>query len=232
MIQRWTFVSLATLALVACSQETNIAPADEKAGPATTAATTSDAAPTQEQAVAAALPGDAAKAYAAHKLATAPYGTVLVSEVIMADLPDGHSTTGRLDAYYLAPEGSGWKVAQRHQKAVEVGSMGTVGEWSIANDYLDNPVVVASGGFTGQGFTEGCTVVTELTPEGPRLVAKVPDYAGTAETNTEGKIGSIQKGKSFVVTYAGEKPGTVTWTWQNDKYVASAPAPIESCGEG
>ena len=227
MIKHLSTILVATLACAACSQATTV-PSGEASEKAATPAAVEPSAPAD---VASLLPESERANYAKHALASPAFGPVLVSEYKYRDEDIGHVTAGRLDVAYLAGQGQTMAVKQRYPRAVEVGSSGSVAEWSVSDDYLANPVIVASGGFTGQGYTEGCTLLTELRPDGPHQVAAVPDFAGRVDgPETQGKIGAVQKGKSFVVNYTGEKPGSVTWTWQSDKFVPSGAAPIEACG--
>lgn len=159
------------------------------------------------------------------------FGKVIVGEFGYPDGEWGHVTSGRLDVAYIRPSGE----REQFERAVEVGSNGRVGEWDVTYKFTGTPVIYASGGSTGQGTTEGCTVLTELTPEGPREIAVIPDYSGGMssdgqEFETKGKIGNIKRGVSFAVSYAGQEKGTVTYQRIGGKFQTSDKPVLSHCG--
>jgi hypothetical protein len=161
----------------------------------------------------------------------APFGNVLIGEYGYADGDAGHATPGRLDVSYLIDG----KPRRDFKRAVEVGSSGRLAEWDITYKFTENPTIYASGGFTNMGSTEGCRVLTELTADGPREIATIPDYSGgTAQDGkdyaTEGKIDEIEKGKSFKVTYRGSQSGHVVYRWVGKRFQPQASPILEHCG--
>lgn len=165
----------------------------------------------------------------------ASFGKVIISEYSYPDGDVGHSTPGRLDVTYLV-EG------QRRRdfpQAVEVGSFGRMAEWDITSKFTANPVIYASGGFTNMGITEGCAVLTELRPEGPRKIAMIPDYFsddGSADPGddgkrieTKGKIEGIEKETSFKVVYEGSERGAILYRWTGSRFEPSGRPLMEHC---
>lgn len=172
-----------------------------------------------------------------HRLVTTAFGPVLVSEG-RADIDTiGRATGGRIDVVYLSRAGSDFWVERRFSPALEIGSGGAVGEWAIVESFSENPAVYASGGFTGQGITEGCAVIVELAPTGPREIAVVPDYFGEpGGKDVQGKIENIVKSSRFDVRYSGNlesKPINAVrrFLWEGDRYKRQGPAVLTHCGE-
>ena len=175
-----------------------------------------------------------------HKQALVEMGprVAMVGEYEYLDGEWGHSTAGRLDVFYLDTADGAVTGVERFENAVEIGSQGRMSAWSVSNEFLDVPVVRASGGFTGQGVTESCTLLVALTPEGPREVAAIPDHfdnegfvidAAEAES-TDGTITDIVRGQSFAVRYTGSQSATVTYEWDGTRFAPSGEAPLGSCG--
>jgi hypothetical protein len=73
-------------------------------------------------------------------------------------------------------------------------------------------MVVAEGGGTGQGYTCSWLTLTELRPNGPAKVARIPLVyddggamaAGEAKS-IEGRLLNVVKGESFDVVYSGSR---------------------------
>jgi hypothetical protein len=177
-------------------------------------------------------------AFVNHHLVDAPFGPVLVSEGQARDA--SHVTSGRLAVFYLRESGVGFTVVRRFPKAVEVGSFGRMSEWSISNRFSDLPVLYASGGFTGQGITEGCSVLTELRPDGPQELVAIPDAysdAGALRDNNqppqdiEGRITRIVRGSSFDVAYSGSRTATLRYVRRGDRFVRQGQPILDHCGE-
>jgi hypothetical protein len=175
--------------------------------------------------------------FANHQLILTGFGYVLVSEGKANEADYGHVTSGRLDITYLSRSGADLYVKKRYPEAVQVGSFGAMSEWSISPKFGDFPVVYAAGGFTGQGVTEGCTVLTELTSSGPIMIAAIPDsYSspdlyGAKAQEAEGKIQNIDPNKSFEVRYSGSAKGTRAYVRQGSKYVPRGKPVLDHCGE-
>ena len=220
--------SLVVLVLTACSPEAAVAP---DGGENISAQMTESDASLPGEEVVAALTGSASARYLRQEEFSTPFGKVVVGEFGYPDGEFGHATPGRLDVAYLR---SGDQ-RREFKGAVEVGSNGRVGEWDVVYNFTGTPVIYASGGFTGQGMTEGCTVLTELTDAGPRTIAVIPDYSGGAsfdgeETDTKGKIGQIVKRKSFTVTYSGDATGRLHYEWNGSAFATSDEPILSHCG--
>lgn len=170
-----------------------------------------------------------------HKTVPIHDGFALISEGQLLEGSGSHVTSGRLDVFYFGSGNNPQYVRERYPEAVTIGSFGAIGEWAVVDKFTDNPVIYASGGFTGQGITEGCSSLTELTADGPKLVALIPDYYGGTsfdgkEFETEGKISKISKGKSFYVTYSGSQTGELHYTWDGSNFITSDEAVLTHCG--
>lgn len=170
-----------------------------------------------------------------HKVVRVEQGYILVSEGALLEPTGSHSTAGRLDVVYFGNPKEGLFVKKRFPEAVSVGSWGAISEWAISDKFTDNPVIYASGGFTGQGITEGCSVLTELTKDGPTTVAVIPDYYGGStydggDFETEGMIRAISKTEGFEVLYSGSENGIVRYRWHGSRFATSDDAVLSHCG--
>ena len=170
-----------------------------------------------------------------HKLIDVPFGPVLVSEGRVAEA--AHVSPGRLDVAYLQAAGTGFALAKAYPAAVEIGSFGQMSEWSVSDKFADVPTIDAEGGFTGQGYTCGAAVLTELRPDGPAEVASIRtsyDNLGAAvdgekPVTIEGKVADIKKNRGFDVRYTGTKSFTEHWVREGDKYVRQGATQLPEC---
>ncbi|MEW4448211.1 hypothetical protein [Qipengyuania sp. JC766] len=170
-----------------------------------------------------------------HEMVSIAEGLALVSEGTLVEPTGSHSTAGRLDVFYFSDPREGLFVKERYPEAVRLGSLGALAEWALSDKFTENPTIYASGGFTGQGITEGCTVLTELTANGPRTIATIPDYYGGTSFDgedfaIEGKIRSIFKGKGFEVAYSGSETGVLQYRWNGSEFTTDDEAVLSHCG--
>jgi hypothetical protein len=172
-----------------------------------------------------------------HRLVETSFGPVLISEGRANEEDVAHVTSGRLDVTYLARVGGEFQVRRRFSEAVQVGSMGGIGEWTISYRFSSLPVIYAAGGFTGQGVTEGCTVLTELAPSGPHTVATIPDSYSTGgsgispEEDVTGRIGNIVRDREFTVRYSGATRQVRRYVRRGDIYVRQGRPVLTHCGD-
>ncbi len=171
--------------------------------------------------------------FGTRRLVQAPFGPVLVSEGKAVDAP--HVAAGRIDIAYLAPADGGFTVVRRYPAAIRAGSFGRMGDWSVSTAFSDLPVIVAEGGFTGQGYTCGTTTLTELRAEGPATIAEIQtvyDDSGAklegAQTY-EGEITDIAKGQGFTVRYTGTKSFDDRYVMKDGRYVLQGNSPLPAC---
>ena len=167
------------------------------------------------------------------RLVQAPFGPVLVSEGRAVDAP--HVAAGRLDIAYLTPAQDGFTVANRYPAAIRAGSFGRMGDWSVSDAFSDLPVIVAEGGFTGQGYTCGMTTLTELRPDGPATIAEIqtvyddsgakPDGAQTYQ----GEITDIARGQGFTVHYTGTRSFDDRYVMRGGRYMLQGTSVLPSC---
>ncbi len=173
--------------------------------------------------------------FADHKLIDVPFGPVLVSEGRVKDF--SHISAGRLDVAYLQSSGAGFTLAHAYPAAVKIGSFGQMSEWSVSDKFADVPTIDAEGGFTGQGYTCGAAILTELRPDGPAEVATIRtsyDNSGAAvdgekPLTIEGKIANIEKNRGFDVRYTGTKTFTEHWLREGDRYVRQGATQLPEC---
>ncbi|MCW3849060.1 hypothetical protein OF829_17615 [Sphingomonas sp. LB-2] len=148
-----------------------------------------------------------------------------------------HACTGSLGIYYLVPDGDGFRVTGKFPEAV-VGNGFGVGptEWSVSDKFGPVPVIYSEAGWMGQGYSCSTFWLTELRPDKPVLVAKVPTFYDDGDTGNEdakgtleGKFASIARGKSFTLNLTGFKRFSQTWVRKGDSYVLSGEDQMEKC---
>ena len=153
-----------------------------------------------------------------------------------------HSCAGSIAVHYLAPgEDGAWSVDGEWLEAGRGSSWGeAASDWSVSSALLDQPVIVAEGGFTGQGYTCTSADLIALNPNGPHRVSEVPlSYSneGTIDGDTaiEGHIAAPTRGQRFQVAYTGKRDSrpvqfTETYLWQDGRFArVSAESRLESC---
>ncbi|RIA37216.1 hypothetical protein DFR49_3093 [Hephaestia caeni] len=167
------------------------------------------------------------------KLVLAPFGPVLVSEGQAIDAP--HVAAGRLDIAYLTPEGEGFAVAKRFPKAIEAGSFGQMSGWSVSDAFADTPVIAAEGGFTGQGYTCGYTILTQLAADKPVDLVRVQTLyddtgaKGEAGQAISGAITQIDRGRGFTVHYTGAATFDDHYVMKGGTYVLQGASRLPQC---
>ena len=162
------------------------------------------------------------------ELVEAPFGTVRITELAM----DGpHSASGRLDVMYLDAAGV---AVDEYPGAVVMGSWGRMSDWSIRRDFGDYPVVVAQGGWTGQGQVCNWTSLTELRPDGPVELLSFMDYASNDNMGGEvdevtGAMGNPQPDGTLTVSYTGTRNFTSTYRRTGNAYERVSGEELEGC---
>jgi len=148
------------------------------------------------------------------------FGPVLIS---IGEVKDAaHVSAGKIAVHYLRPVGGQFEVAQSFVPAIETGTFGQIGSWTLSRKFSEFPLVYATGGGTWQGYTCSVATLTELTPNGPRQLADIPiAYSnggavqeGEKVTEIRGNVRNIVKDQSFDVIYSGSQTFT-------DHYVRS-----------
>src|SRR3546814_14307314 len=73
--------------------------------------------------------------------------------------------------------------------------------WSVSDAFADTPVIAAEGGFTGQGYTCGYTILTQLAADKPVDLARVQTLyddtgaKGEAGQSISGRLPHIARGR-------------------------------------
>ncbi|WP_228766352.1 hypothetical protein [Pelagerythrobacter aerophilus] len=124
----------------------------------------------------------------------------------------GHPCSGINAVHYLR------EVRARYEVEGEwshVGATGTFGHpalrWGWSDAIADDPVLYTEGGGVWQGYACSRASLTALTPAGPLEIASIPVFfsnegaMGEGDTSLEGTITSVEKGRSFTVTYRGSR---------------------------
>jgi hypothetical protein len=172
----------------------------------------------------------------AERLIRLPFGPVLLTSV---EIKDGcHACVGALGVYYLKETGDRFEAVRRFPKAVEGWGWGSPpSEWTVSEKFTTYPAIFAEGGFTGQGITCSSATITELKPEGPvtsDLINTGFDNSGAVLDDTgqtgggdsaqslEGKIGNIQRGRSFVIQVTGKERFMETYVMKGGRFVRTS----------
>jgi hypothetical protein len=156
---------------------------------------------------------------------------------------DCHACTGALAIHYLRASGSDFEVTGAWPAAVRGWSWGAPPrDWSINSQLADYPVVVAEGGYTGQGITCSSATLTELRPEGPVTSDHIPTgysnegavnedtgrtFGGEPRRDVEGRIGNIRRSRGFDVAFTGTERFTESYDYRDGRF---APRLAESRG--
>jgi Short C-terminal domain len=174
--------------------------------------------------------------YAPGRLIWLPFGPVLLSEGKVQD--PAHVSAGKIAIHYLRPAADRFEVARAFPAGVSTGSFGQVAHWSVSPRFSTWPVVVSEGGGTWQGYTCSWLTLTELRPDGPAEVARVPlayDDKGAKEdeadaVSIDGKILNVVKNQSFDVVYSGSRAFSEHYVRSGDRYaVAGGESTMRTC---
>jgi len=131
-----------------------------------------------------------------------------------------HACAGSLGIYYLEPQGDGFRVTGKFPEAVLGDGYGEAPTtWSVSDKFGPVPVIYSEFSWQGQGYTCLQFDLTELRPDKPVRIARVPNFYDDSDTGSEdakgkieGKFKTIVPGKSFTLHYAGAATFDETWT--------------------
>lgn len=131
-----------------------------------------------------------------------------------------HACAGSLGVYYLVPKGDGFQVTGKFPEAVAGDGYGQAPvTWSVSDKFGPVPVIYSEFSWQGQGYTCLTFDLTELRPDKPARIARVPTFYDDSDTGSdeakgeiEGKFKTIVPGKSFTLHYAGAATFDETWT--------------------
>jgi hypothetical protein len=174
--------------------------------------------------------------YAPGRLIWLPFGPVLLSEGKVQD--PAHASAGKIAIHYLRPAADRFEVARAFPAGVSTGSFGEVAHWSVSPRFSTWPVIVSEGGGTWQGYTCSSLTLTELRPDGPAEVARVPlsyDDKGAKEdgaqaSTIDGKILNVVKNQSFDVVYSGSRAFSEHYVRSGERYsVAGGQSTMKTC---
>ncbi len=158
---------------------------------------------------------------------------------IGVDPAAGHSSTGVNAIHYLQGGEGGYRLIRGFFGYGATGSVGNgATSWALSRALAPNPVLLTAGGGTWQGCSVETTVLTELGPQGPRDIGSFESAASGGAGSPvlkqkrysyEGKITSVDPGKSFTVTYVGTEPVTRQWIMQGGAYVGQGTDRLPGC---
>ena len=134
----------------------------------------------------------------------------------------GQACTGLNAVHYLSHDAG----EPRHPYSLQgewldVGAAGVMGnpalQWGWTRAIADNPVLFTEAWGVWQGRACGYAVLTELTPSGPKDIARIQTSFSDASSDdgdpgVEGVIISADKGRSFTVSYSGSARFDETYT--------------------
>ena len=162
--------------------------------------------------------GDDEVAIGKSRVIWATFGPVLVSQADVIDA--AHVQAGKINVHYLEARENDFRVRKAFMPAVESGSFGTVGEWSVSSNLTGLPLVYVEGGGTWQGYTCGFATLVELQAARPVELVTLPiAYSDGADAEISGKIANIVPNVSFDVIYTGSATSTDRYVRRGDAYV-------------
>ena len=125
----------------------------------------------------------------------------------------GQACTGLNAVHYLSHDAGEPRYPYSLQgEWLDVGAVGVMGnpalQWGWSRAITEHPVLFTEAGGVWQGRACGYAVLTELTPSGPKDIARIPTSFSDAsveggDPGVEGVITSAEKGRSFTVSYTG-----------------------------
>jgi hypothetical protein len=159
----------------------------------------------------------------ADRLLELPFGPVLITTVTIPQT--SHAQTGALGIYYLRRVGARYILKKRWPKAVDGYGFGIPPNWNLSTRFTRFPAIYAIAGWTGQGYTCGWSLLTELTPSGP----VESDTIYTSYSNrgvgfdkldeADGRIANIRKANSFDVIATGTRRVVEHYIFRHDHFV-------------
>jgi len=152
-----------------------------------------------------------------------PFGPALITTVTIDN--GSHAEVGALGIYYLKRAGDRYVVRKRWPRAVEGGGFGFPPDWSVTTRFTTLPAIYATSGWTGQGYTCGWSVLTELTSSGP----VESDTIFTSKSNrgvgfgkldeANGHVANIRKANSFDVVATGTSRFVEHYRFRKGRFV-------------
>lgn len=119
-------------------------------------------------------------------------------------------------AFYLKPLGRNFEVVRQFPFAIDGSIMGNPPEWEVSEAITDLPVIVSIAEGVWQGTYCATTTLTETWPvadgETVSFRSAFDNSGGSADRDAvqsiTGKIGNVQKNKSFDVEFTGTRTFT------------------------
>lgn len=173
--------------------------------------------------------------YTKGRIIWADFGPVLIVEGSGEPSP---LALGTLGVFYLREiAGAKFEEVHRWPDAVAGGTMGNPPQWKIRADIADRPVIEVTGGGVWQGYRCDTTTLTELTADGPKLLATFDSsYSsvgaeGDAGQTYDGTIANAVRNRSFDVRFTGTRAITEHYVREGVEYLR-VPAKDEEMNEG
>lgn len=150
----------------------------------------------------------------------------------------GHVDAGALSIHYLKYTPAGFERTGAWPEFTWDGSFGNPPTWDARTDLTTDPAILTTGGGTWQGYSCQWSSLIELTPQAPiSRTETIPtgyDSAGASEDPKAVQVMSAtvlpdQKGRSFIVRYSGDRPASVTYGLQGERYVARTKPNLLTC---
>jgi hypothetical protein len=159
----------------------------------------------------------------ADRLLELPFGPVLITTV---NIDRGsHAEDGSLGIYYLRRTGSRYSVRNKWPKAVDGAGFGYAPDWRLTTRFTKFPALYATAGWTGQGYTCGWSILTELTPAGPIVSDTIYNSYSDAGVGAgkvhefNGRILNVRKAGSFDVVASGTRRFAEHYLFRRDRFI-------------
>ncbi|MGD9713205.1 MAG: hypothetical protein AB7V46_14195 [Thermomicrobiales bacterium] len=159
------------------------------------------------------------------------------------NLDDSHVSSGALAIHYLNPTGDSFTVIGSWPRIVDGASFGAEPlAVAVSRSLAEYPVVYSEGGGTWSGTTCGWAHLVELRPGQPIATEGIPishsneGADGTVATldggsarTIEGRIGNIDRGRSFDVIFTGTERFVERYAYRNHRWMPTVRESRAAC---
>ncbi|QTC91012.1 hypothetical protein [Brevundimonas goettingensis] len=149
-----------------------------------------------------------------------------------------HIDAGALSIHYLKRTGTGFERLGAWPEFRVDGTFGAPPEWTLRTDLTPAPALLTEAGGVWQGYACSWSGLIELTPEKPvvRVESFPVAYDDSGAKMDERDARAMQatvlpgdKGRSFVVRYAGDRKAEVTYALFGDRYAPTTKPDLLTC---
>ena len=167
-----------------------------------------------------------------------PVSTGLYALVSDGQGGEAHVSAGSLAIHYLKRTADGFERVGAWPAFLVSGTWGNTPRWTVREDLMPSPTLVAEAGGTWQGYSCTWAHVIELTPERPIMRIDLISTGftdggaridGEKVTSVRGTILADEKGRTIRVRYTGDRKVTVTYAKVGNTYDPVDPPELPGC---